>query len=72
MYLIGSGALLLALQGGIAGQLKARHDVDTMKEVVRAQSIQYEASKENAQLLNEKYHDLKQMIGSLQGRITEP
>ena len=70
VYLIGSGALLLALQGGIAGQLKARHDVDTMKEVVRAQSIQYEASKENVQLLNEKYHDLKQMIGSLQGRIT--
>lgn len=69
VYLIGSGALLLAFQGGLSGQLKALRDVATMKEVVREQSVQYEASKETAQLLNEKYHDLKQMIGALQGRI---
>lgn len=70
IYLIGSGSLLLAFQVGLAGQLKARRDVDTMKEVLRTQSIQYEASKENTQLLNEKYHDLKQMIGALRGRIS--
>ena len=70
IYLIGSGSLLLAFQVGLAGQLKARRDVDTMKEVLRTQSIQYEASKENTQLLNEKYHDLKQMISSLRGRIS--
>lgn len=70
IYLIGSGSLLLAFQVGLAGQLKARRDVDTMKEVLRTQSIQYEASKENTQLLNEKYHDLKQMISSLRGQIS--
>lgn len=70
IYLIGSGTLLLALQVGLSGQLKALRDVSTMKEVIREQSIQYAASKENTQLLNEKYHDLKQMIGALQGRIT--
>lgn len=70
MYLIGSGALLIALQLGLAGQLKALHDVDTMKEVVRAQSLQYKASKETVSLLNEKYHDFKQMIGALQGKVT--
>ena len=71
MYLIGSGALLLALQIGLSSELKALRDVDTMKEVIREQSIQYEAGKENVQLLNEKYHDLKQMIGALRGRISE-
>lgn len=70
LYLIGSGALLMAFQVGLAGQLRALWDVATMKEVIREQSIQYEASRETAQLLNEKYHDLKQMIGALQGRIT--
>lgn len=70
IFLIGSGFLLLALQLGLAGQIKALQDVSTMKEVIREQNIQYETSKETAQLLNEKYHDLKQMIGSLRGKIT--
>lgn len=70
IYLIGSGFLLLALQSGLAGQIKALREVNTMRQVVREQSIQYETSKETAQLLNEKYHDLKQMIGSLRGKIT--
>lgn len=71
MYLIGSGALLFALQIGLSSELKALRDVDAMKEVIREQSIQYEAGKENVQLLNEKYHDLKQMIGALRGKISE-
>lgn len=70
LYLIGSGALLLALQVGLAGQLKAVQDVNTMKQVIREQHLQYKTSKETAELLNEKYHDLKQIIGSLHGRIT--
>ncbi len=49
------------------GALTSR--VTLLNELVRQQERQYEASKENAQLVNEKYHDLKKMLESMRGKV---
>lgn len=62
-----SSLLVLQVQFGIMENHGLSRDMETMKELVHEQKNQYENSKESAQLINEKYHDLKQMIGTLSG-----
>lgn len=70
LYSIVSGSLILFLQFSVAEKVKLRKDVNTMREVVHQQQVQYERSKENVQLIHAQYHDLRQILQTLQGRIT--
>lgn len=69
LYNIVCGFLLIFLQFDIAHRFKLVGDVATMQQIVRQQYLQYEKSKENVQLVNEKYHDLKKMINSMKGYV---
>lgn len=60
-----SSLLVLQVQFGIMENHGLNRDMEVMKELVHEQKNQFENSKESAQLISEKYHDLKQMIGTL-------
>lgn len=64
-------AAVLALQFGVMEQAKLTSRVETMRELVHQQRVQYEASKESAQIINEKYHDLKHLIKSFRGTVPQ-
>lgn len=51
--------------------MKTRLEAMTMQELLRSQYLQYEQSKENIELLNYKYHDLKYQIQVLRVK-TDP
>lgn len=61
---------LFLLQFGIMERRQMRQNVDTMKELLHEQYVQFEASKENTQLVNEKYHDLKQILQGFHGQVS--
>lgn len=65
------GGLIIALQFGVMEQAKLSAHVETMRELVHQQRKQYETSKESAQLINEKYHDLKHLIKSFSGTVPQ-
>ena len=62
---------VIALQFGVMEQAKLTSHVETMRELVHQQRVQYEASKESAQIINEKYHDLKHLIKSFRGTVPQ-
>ncbi len=63
--------VIIALQFGVMEQAKLTSRVETMRELVHQQRVQYEASKESAQIINEKYHDLKHLIKSFRGTVPQ-
>ena len=63
--------LVIALQFGVMEQARMASNMETMRELVHTQRVQYEASKESAQLINEKYHDLKHLIKSFRGTVPQ-
>ena len=63
--------LVIALQFGVMEQARLASNMETMRELVHTQRVQYEASKESAQLINEKYHDLKHLIKSFRGTVPQ-
>ena len=65
MYQVVLGAFMLLLQYGVMERTRLDHYVDTMQELLHQQHLQYETSKENAELVSEKYHDFKKMIEGL-------
>ncbi len=66
-----SDVLAIALQFGVMEQARLSSHVETMRELVHQQRVQYEASKESAQLIAEKYHDLKHLLRSFQGAVPQ-
>ena len=62
---------VIALQFGVMEQARLTGNVETMRELVHQQRVQYEASKESAQIINEKYHDLKHLIKSFRGTVPQ-
>ena len=62
---------VIALQYGVMEQARLAGHVETMRELVHQQKVQYEASKESAQIINEKYHDLKHLIKSFRGTVPQ-
>ena len=64
-------AAVIALQFGVMEQARLTGNVETMRELVHQQRVQYEASKESAQIINEKYHDLKHLIKSFRGTVPQ-
>lgn len=69
-YSIMIGVMLLIIQYNVLERRKLSRDIETMRELMAHQYEQYQMSKESAALVNEKYHDLKQLLGVLSGRIT--
>lgn len=65
LYEIVLGIFMLLLQYGVMERTRLDHYVDTMQELLHQQHLQYETSKENAELVSEKYHDFKKMIEGL-------
>ena len=63
--------LAIALQFGVMERAQLNTNVETMRALVHQQRVQYEASKESAQLINEKYHDLKKLLQSFRGVVPE-
>ncbi len=63
--------LAIALQFGVMEQARLSSHVETMRELVHQQRVQFEASKESAQLIAEKYHDLKHLLRSFQGTVPQ-
>ncbi len=63
--------LVISLQFGVMEQARLTSHVETMRELVHQQRMQYEASKESAQLVNEKYHDLKHLLQSFRGTVPQ-
>ncbi len=63
--------LVIALQFGVMERARLTSHVETMRELVHTQRVQYEASKESAQLINEKYHDLKHLLKSFRGTVPQ-
>ena len=68
-YSIMTCVLTLVLQFGVIENTALTRNVDTMQELLHQQYTQYNTSKESAQLLNEKYHDMKQMLRTFEGEI---
>ncbi|MBR1709017.1 MAG: GHKL domain-containing protein [Clostridia bacterium] len=64
-------ALMIALQFGVMERAQLNANVEIMRELVHQQRVQYEASKESAQIINEKYHDLKNLLRSFRGVVPQ-
>ncbi len=69
IYQILCGCFILLLQYGLMERTRLAQSVEAMRELVHQQHVQYEASRESAQLVNEKYHDLKQLLAGFRGRM---
>ena len=61
--------LVIALLLGVMEVTKHAKHAEIMRELVHQQRMQYEASKQSAQIVNEKYHDLKHLIKSFRGIV---
>lgn len=71
LYQVMCGVFILLLQFGVMERAKLSHSVDAMRELVHLQREQFRQSEESAALVNEKYHDLKGLLESFQGQISQ-
>ena len=71
IYQMLCGAFILLLQFGVMERAKLSRSVDAMRELVHQQYEQFRQSRESAALVNEKYHDLKNLLESFQGQISQ-
>lgn len=69
IYQILCGCFILLLQYGLMERTQLAQSVETMRELVHQQRVQYDTSRESAQLVEEKYHDLKQLLAGFRGRV---
>ena len=70
VYQILCSCFILGLQYGILERADMSRQMDAMRELIHQQRVQFETSKQNAQLVNEKYHDLKKMLNDFRGRLS--
>lgn len=59
----------LLVQIGLSRTLALREENEVMRRVVREEARRYEISRENRELLNIKFHDLKYRLAALEGRL---
>lgn len=71
LYHLLVGVLLLMVQFGVLERSRLTQQVEVMRELMHQQYVQYEDSKAAVELIHEKYHDLKQMLSTLQGIVPE-
>lgn len=71
VYQILCGIFILLIQFGVMERDRLSRSVDAMRELVHQQHEQFRQSQESIALVNEKYHDLKGLLESFQGRISQ-
>lgn len=69
IYALLVGLLVLFVQYGMMDRNILATRVELLNELVHQNKTQYEASKESAELVNEKYHDLKNLLQSFRGAV---
>lgn len=69
IYQILCGCFILLLQYGLMERTQLAQSVETMRELIHQQRVQFETSRDSAKLVEEKYHDLKQMLAGFRGRV---
>lgn len=62
-------AFVLIIQYSVMERALLSERMETMRQIVHQQHRQYRASRERVWQLNEKYHDLKQLLTSLRGKV---
>lgn len=71
IYAVVSCSVLLISQFGVVENDSMHREVASMEELLRAERKQYELSRENIQLINEKCHDLKHQVAALRTGASE-
>ena len=69
LYVSVGGIFLLIMQYGLNRQERMNAEFHSMQAMLHAQGVQWQNSKDLTELVNEKYHDLKKLIRSLQGNV---
>ena len=69
-YQILCSCFILALQFGILERADMSRRMDVMRELIHQQRVQFESSKQNAQIIHEIYHDLNKMLNDLRGSLS--
>lgn len=70
VYQILCGILLLLLQFGVMERTRLEYSVDSMRRMVYTQREQSRKSSQLAELINEKYHDLKGLLENSHGQMS--
>ena len=70
LYQILCSCFILALQYGVLERADMFRQMDAMRELIHQQRVQFETSKQNAQVINEACHDLKKMLSDFRGRLS--
>lgn len=63
--------MIFAVQYSILEQERMAAHMETMRELIHQQRAQYDASRDSVQLINEKYHDLKNLLSSVQSVLPQ-
>lgn len=71
LYQILCSCFILALQYGVLERADMSRQMDAMRELIHQQRVQFETSKQNAQVINETCHDLKKMLSDFRGHLSE-
>lgn len=71
IYQILCGCFILIVQYGVLERAGMTRQMDAMRELLHQQRVQYETSRDNSQLVNEKYHDLKHLLSDFRGRVPD-
>lgn len=68
LYATIGGIFLLVMQYGLVRQQRLSADRHVMQTLLHTQADQWQNSLEHIQLVNEKYHDLKKLLGSFRSQ----
>lgn len=68
LYATIGGIFLLVMQYGLIRQQRLSADHHVMQTLLHTQAEQWQSSLEHTQLVNEKYHDLKKLLGSFRSK----
>ena len=71
LYRLLSVSLILIVQYSVMERALMAGRVEAMQEIVHRQHSQYQASKDRVRQINEKYHDLKQLLAQFRGKVPE-
>lgn len=71
LYAVTCCAFLLWIQVDVRKQLKLQHELDIQRQLWLSHKNQYEMSRENIAIINQKCHDLKYQINALKDFYSE-
>ncbi len=71
LYRLLCDAFVLIVQYSVMERALLASRVEAMQEIVHRQHSQYQASKERVWQINEKYHDLKQLLSQFRGKVPD-